>query len=62
MALPIWALYMKRNYADEDLGISKEAFEKPENLTINVDCDQETDEDDKEKDQKKPDLNEEIDF
>jgi len=62
MALPIWALYMKRNYADEDLEISKEDFEKPENLTINVDCDQERDEDDKEKDPKKPDPNDEIDF
>ncbi len=62
MALPIWALYMKRNYADEDLDISMEEFEKPENLTISVDCDQEIDKDDKEKDQKKPDLNDEIDF
>jgi penicillin-binding protein 1A len=62
MALPIWALYMKRNYADEDLEISKEDFEKPENLTINVDCDQERDADDKEKDPKKPDPNDEIDF
>ena len=62
MALPIWALYMKRNYADEDLEISKEDFEKPENLTISVDCDLERDKDDQEKDQKKPDLNDEIDF
>jgi penicillin-binding protein 1A len=38
MALPIWALYMKANYEDEDLGISQDAFEKPENLSINVDC------------------------
>ncbi len=62
MALPIWALYMKRNYADEDLNISKGNFEKPETLTINIDCDQEKDEDEKEGDQKKPDLNDEIDF
>ncbi|AKA35053.1 penicillin-binding protein 1A [Flagellimonas lutaonensis] len=38
MALPIWALYMKKNYADEELGVSKEAFEEPEALSINVDC------------------------
>ncbi len=38
MALPIWALYMKKNYEDEDLGVSKEAFEEPEELSINVDC------------------------
>ena len=38
MALPIWALYMKANYANEELGISQEAFEEPEDLSINVDC------------------------
>jgi penicillin-binding protein 1A len=38
MALPIWALYMKKNYANEDLGVSKEEFEAPEDMTINVDC------------------------
>ncbi len=62
MALPIWALYMKRNYAEEDLEISKEDFEKPENLTISFDCDEDRSDDDKEKDPKKADLNDEIDF
>ncbi|MDT0538783.1 MULTISPECIES: penicillin-binding protein 1A [Croceitalea] len=38
MALPIWALYMKANYENETLGISKEEFAKPEELSINVDC------------------------
>ncbi|MCM4172193.1 penicillin-binding protein [Arenibacter sp. TNZ] len=38
MALPIWGLYMKKNYANKDLGVSVEDFEKPENLSINVDC------------------------
>ena len=38
MALPIWALYMKSCYADADLNISKEDFEKPVDLTIRVDC------------------------
>ena len=41
MALPIWAEYMKRVYADKSLNISAEPFEKPINgLSINVDCDQ----------------------
>ncbi len=62
MALPIWALYMKKNYADEELNISKEAFEVPENLTINVDCDQDKDAETEGDDPQKPDLNEEIDF
>ncbi|MFT4780554.1 MAG: penicillin-binding protein 1A [Pseudohongiellaceae bacterium] len=39
MALPIWGLYMKSCYADEALGISKDEFEKPEDLSIEVDCD-----------------------
>jgi penicillin-binding protein 1A len=38
MALPIWGIYMKSCYADEDLNISKEEFKAPEDLTINVDC------------------------
>lgn len=39
MALPIWALYMKACYADNTLNISKEEFEGPEELSINIDCD-----------------------
>ncbi|UCE93359.1 MAG: penicillin-binding protein, partial [Flavobacteriaceae bacterium] len=64
MALPIWALYMQRNYADEELNVSKEEFEKPEKLTINVDCDQVVGEDKKEEieGEKLPDPDEEIDF
>ena len=38
MALPIWALYMKKCYADKTLKVSKDAFPKPEELTIEVDC------------------------
>ncbi|OIQ31010.1 MAG: penicillin-binding protein [Bacteroidetes bacterium MedPE-SWsnd-G2] len=38
MALPIWALYMKACYEDKDLNISKEEFERPEALSIKVDC------------------------
>jgi penicillin-binding protein 1A len=40
MALPIWGLYMKKNYANEELGVSKEDFEKPEDMTIVTDCTQ----------------------
>ncbi len=39
MALPIWGSYMKRIYADETLDISKEPFKKPEDLSIETDCD-----------------------
>jgi len=38
MALPIWGLYMKSNYANKDLDISEAAFDKPEDMSINVDC------------------------
>ena len=38
MALPIWALYMKKNYENKDLGVSDGAFPKPENMSIEVDC------------------------
>lgn len=39
MALPIWGMFMKANYADPDLGISQEGFEKPKDLSIRIDCD-----------------------
>lgn len=39
MALPIWGLYMKDCYADLELNISKEEFERPQELSIEVDCD-----------------------
>lgn len=39
MALPIWGMYMKDCYANKDLEISKGEFEAPEELTIEVDCD-----------------------
>ena len=40
-ALPIWALYMKKVYADKNLGISKGDFNKPNvpGLDLNFDCD-----------------------
>ena len=39
MALPIWGMYMKSCYEDETLKVSKEAFDRPKNLSIEVDCD-----------------------
>lgn len=38
MALPIWGLFMKKCYEDKALTVSKEAFERPKNLSIKVDC------------------------
>ena len=47
MSLPSWALFMRKCYADKTLSISQEEFEKPENLSITINCD-----DDIEKDKK----------
>jgi penicillin-binding protein 1A len=44
MSLPSWALFMKKCYADKTLKISKEDFEKPEKLSININCDEKTEE------------------
>tara|TARA_R110001583_G_scaffold103863_3_gene251114 strand:+ start:1824 stop:4112 length:2289 start_codon:yes stop_codon:yes gene_type:complete len=46
MALPIWALYYQKLYADKNLEISQKEFEKPKNLSIDINCDDanETDE------------------
>lgn len=38
MALPIWALYMQRNYNQKEIGVSKAAFPEPEVLNIAIDC------------------------
>ena len=38
MALPIWGMYMKDLYADKELKISKDNFERPDNLSIELDC------------------------
>lgn len=38
MALPIWAIYMKKCYADKDLNVSKEQFKRPDHLSIQTDC------------------------
>ena len=44
MALPVWALYMRKCYGDETLNISKEEFNKPEEMSITTDCDKWKDE------------------
>jgi penicillin-binding protein 1A len=39
MALPIWALYMQKIYADPSLGVSMGNFEKPlKDISIEFDC------------------------
>lgn len=39
MAMPIWALFMQKIYADKSLGIKKERFPAPSNpLTVEIDC------------------------
>jgi penicillin-binding protein 1A len=45
MALPIWAIYYKKLYADESLSISMDEFEKPEVLNIQIDCNKALEED-----------------
>lgn len=40
MALPVWAIYMKKVYEDRSIGLSKGDFEKPlQPLTIDLNCD-----------------------
>ncbi|WP_299883814.1 transglycosylase domain-containing protein [uncultured Lacinutrix sp.] len=38
MSLPIWGMYMKSCYEDKTLNVSKSNFEKPKNLSVEVDC------------------------
>ena len=44
MSLPSWALFMQKCYADKTLKISKEDFEKPENLAIKINCEEKLEE------------------
>ncbi len=44
MSLPSWALFMKKCYDDKSLNISKEDFEEPENLSINIKCEEKVEE------------------
>lgn len=61
MALPIWGVYMKSCYADKDLGISKEEFERPRRLTISVDCSSAKNEEKNEEDTDE-DMPDELEF
>ena len=38
MSLPIWGLFMNKCYEVEELQVSKEDFEEPETLSIELDC------------------------
>lgn len=38
MALPIWALFMKKVYEDKSIDIIRGDFEKPETVNIELDC------------------------
>ncbi|NND62244.1 MAG: penicillin-binding protein [Flavobacteriaceae bacterium] len=38
MALPIWAIYMRKCYEDETLDVSKNNFKKPPRISIETDC------------------------
>ncbi|MFL9845408.1 penicillin-binding protein 1A [Flavobacterium rhizosphaerae] len=58
MALPIWGIYMKKCYADKTLDVSKKDFERPDNLSIKVDCWKTAEKDSTiVEDDNKPDLN-----
>ncbi|MCF6280042.1 MAG: transglycosylase domain-containing protein [Flavobacteriaceae bacterium] len=46
MALPIWALFYKKCYADTSLRISQDEFEKPKNLSIKLNCSKVSSDDD----------------
>ena len=61
MSLPTWALFMQKCYADSTLNISKEDFEKPENININIDCEK-PEEDKKEGDKPKEEEEDDTDF
>ncbi len=54
MALPIWALYMKKAYTNKDLNISDGDFEKPAYISIRLDCEKDID-----SENETPDENEE---
>ncbi len=59
MALPIWGMYMKSCYEDEELNVSKEEFEKPANLSYELDCSKKPEDDKPDKDD---DSDDELDF
>ncbi|MAN58709.1 MAG: penicillin-binding protein [Flavobacteriaceae bacterium] len=38
MALPIWGMYMKKCYSNDELNVSKDDFKRPKTLSIETDC------------------------
>ncbi|WP_417784899.1 penicillin-binding protein 1A [Tenacibaculum sp.] len=38
MSLPTWAMFMRKCYEDKTLEVSKGNFEKPKDISINLDC------------------------
>lgn len=38
MSLPTWAMFMRKCYEDKTLEVSKGDFEKPKDISINLDC------------------------
>jgi len=62
MALPIWGMYMRSCYENEELKISKGEFKKPKNLSIEVDCSNYTPDKDSNSDLPDEDKPEELDF
>lgn len=62
MALPIWGMFMRSCYEDEDLEISKGEFERPEDLSIEVDCSNYNPEDETEGDEEQEGLPDELDI
>lgn len=61
MALPIWALYMKKCYADKRLHISDKDFAKPAFVSIRLNCEEENESTDQENNPEKEDT-EKIEF
>jgi penicillin-binding protein 1A len=37
-AMPAYAKFMEKIYADKDLNLKKSSFQKPENMTVSIDC------------------------
>jgi penicillin-binding protein 1A len=62
MALPIWGYYMKKNFENKELNISKKPFSKPGKISIKLDCDEDktttTTSDPKDKKQDEDELDE----
>ncbi len=56
MALPIWALYMKSCYANEELKVSDKDFKRPSNLSVVVDCENYTPQEENENGTENPEL------